>query len=432
MKQLPWKLLTAPTVTALCLGATTTLYAEDHATDARLRALEHELGMLRSELASEKAANVQQSTYRATDFVAGEMAPLPPLDPIDDDAIFVQPKQSAVTELKLRGRMHYQFGYASADDYSDFNTQEFRRVRLGIDGKLLDNWKFHLNGNILPSSGSTNLEDAYIQYNGLDWTTISFEKLRPRFGAELSTSSSKIKTVERSNLSNHFDPGKITGVSLAGDTGILDWQVGAYNGEAGDQRSSERTASGNEGVPESLINASIGLDLSEQVGLDKFAFRLDYINNNDDDGIDQNFSSPEEAWAASLSLNSGRFSLLAEYVQADLHNGGDVSGFYVIPSFMITDKLEAAFRYEWMEGDDGATFRHQSRYARRAVADDPGLPSLGSVRGEEYWAVYGGLNYYVNKSLHLMFGVEYADLDDTNTGDSVSAVTGFGAVRLEF
>lgn len=431
MKPLPWKLLTAPTLTALCLGATTSLYANDPATDARLRALEHELGMLRTELASEKAAN--NSSQRATDFVAGEMmAPLPPLDPIDSDAIFVKPKQSAVTELKLRGRMHYQFGYASADGYSDFSTHEFRRVRLGVDGKLLDNWTFHLNGNIKPDSGGTNLEDAYIRYNGLDWTTISFEKLRPRFGAELGTSSSKIKTVERSNLSNYFDPGKITGVSLAGAAGILDWQVGAYNGEQGDQRSSERTDLGNEGVPEYLLNASIGIDLSDQVGLDELKFRLDYINNNDDDGIDQPFSGPEEAWAANVSLKSGNFSLLAEYAQADLHNGGEVSGFFVIPSLMLTDKLEAVFRYEQMEGDDGATFRHQSRYARRAIADDPGVPSLGGVRGEEYWAVYGGLNYYINKSVKVMFGAEYADLEDTNTGDSVSAVTGFGAVRVEF
>jgi phosphate-selective porin len=429
MKPLPWKFLTA---SALCLGATTSLHANDHATDARLRALEHELGLLRTELASEKAANSQLS-QRATDFVAGEMAPLPPLDPIDDDAIFVQPKQSAVTELKVRGRMHYQFGYSSADEsgYSDYSTHEFRRLRLGASGKLLDDWKFELQGNILPDSSSTSLHSAYIDYTGWDGLNLSFHKDRPRFGAELKTSSSNIKTVERSNLSNLVDPKQITGMSLAGDMGIFNWQVGSYNGELG--RNQETTDLGNEGVPEYAVNASLGVDLSEVVGVDRFAMRLDYIYNSDDDDLGSNaLNSYEDLIAASIDFGIGGFSIAAEYIQADLHNDGDLSGFWIMPSLMLTEKLEAVVRYENIEAEDGATIRHQSRYARRNVASDVGTTSLGSIRGEEYWAVYGGLNYYINKSVKLMFGAEYADLDDTNTGDSISAITGFSALRLEF
>ncbi len=434
MNPKPTKLLLNVSAVGVALGTAMSLHASEPATEARLRALEHELTLLRTELATEKAAHARAK--RATDFVAGEYVapPVDPIiDPVDSDDVFVTPKQSAVTELKVRGRMHYQFGYSEADDYSDFHTFEWRRVRLGVDGKLLDNWSFHLMANLLPDSSSTNLDSAYIQYNGLDWTTLSFEKLRPRFGAELNTSSSKIKTVERSLLSNTMDPGKITGMSLRGDYGVFDWQVGAYNGEIGDQRSSERTDNGNEGVPEYLLNASVGLDFSEFLGLDTAAIRLDYINNSDDDGISQRFAAPEDAFAASISLQSGAFSLIAEYIQADLHSGGDIQGFHIIPSVMLTDKLEAVLRYERVEGDDDATLRHQSRYARRVVADDPGTPSAGSVRGEEYWALYGGLNYYINKSLKIMFGVEYAELDDIiDDGDSLETITGFGALRLEF
>ena len=417
-------LLSASAV-CLTLGSALSLQADEPATDARLRALEHELSILRQELSAEKASKAQ----RPTDFVAGEYVPEPMIDPVDRDDVFVTPKQSAVTELKVRGRMHYQFGYASADDYGDFHTHELRRLRLGVSGKLLDDWSFELVGNI-KESGSA-LEDAYIRYNGLDWTTISFEHLRPRFGAELNTSSSKIKTVERSNISNHFDPGKITGVSLSGDYGIFDYQIGAYNGESGDQRTSERTLNGNEGVPEYLLNASVGLDFSEQVGLDQLTFRFDYIDNADDDGINQNFGS-ESAWAASVSLASGNFSLMAEYIHAELFGGGEVDGFYILPSVMLTDKLEAVLRYENMEADSGGSIRHQSRYARRVVASDPGIGSAGA-RGEDYWALYGGVNYYINKSLKLMFGVEYAELDDiSGRSDSIDTITGFGAVRLEF
>ncbi len=427
MKLTPKKHLFKASALCLTLGTALSLQANEPATDARLRALEHELSVLRQELSAQKAIKSQ----RPTDFVAGEDYIPAPMDPVDRDDVFVTPKQSAVTELKVRGRMHYQFGYASADDYGDFSTQEWRRLRLGVSGKILDDWSFEIVGNVQTSDSSTLLEDAYLRYNGLDWTTLTFEHLRPRFGAELNTSSSKIKTVERSNLSNSFDPGKITGVNFAGDYGIFDYQLGAYNGESGDQRSSERTLNGNEGVPEYLLNASIGLDFSEQVGLDELAFRLDYIDNADDDGIDQKFG-PESAWAASVSLASGPFSFMAEYVHAELFGGGEVDGFYLMPSVMLSDKLEAVLRYESMEADGGASVRHQSRYARRVVASDPGVGSAG-VRGEDYWALYGGVNYYINKSLKLMFGVEYAELDDIGgRGDSIDTITGFGAVRLEF
>ena len=43
------------------------------------------------------------------------------------------------------------------------------------------------------------------------------------------------------------------------------------------------------------------------------------------------------------------------------------------------------------------------------------------------------MNYYINKSLKFMFGVEYAELDDiSGSRDSIDTVTGFGAIRLEF
>lgn len=422
------KQLFAVSTVCVTLGAVATSHANDPATDARLRALEHELSILRTELSAERAAKTQ----RPTDFVAGEYTPPPMVDPIDSDDVFVTPKQSAITELKVRGRMHFQGGYSQSDDHSDFHTLEWRRLRLGVSGKLLDDWSFEIVGNMQTSSGSTLLEDAYLRYNGLDWATISLVHLRPTFGGELGTSSSKIKTVERSLLSNTMDPGKITGLNFAGDYGIFNWQLGAYNGEKTDQRSSERTDLGNEGVPEYLLNASVGLDFSEHVGFDKLAFGLDFISNKDNDGLGgQNFA-PEEAWAAHVSFANGPFSLLAEYVQADYDGGGEISGFYVIPSVMITDKLEGVLRYENVQSDGGATLRHQSRYARRVIASDPGTRS-GGTRGEDYWALYGGVNYYVNKSLKLMFGVEYAELDDiVGGGDSLDTLSGFAAVRLEF
>lgn len=407
------KLKPAAIAVALTAMASGFASASDPALQARIENLEKELNSLK------EALSAQQESENVTSKVAGGgPAILPPMvdSAGDDGSVFVTPKGSAVTDLKLRGRMHTQLGYSSGDgDFSDYNTLELRRIRFGVQGKLLDDWSFEIMANFLSSDP---LHSAYIQYNGWDWGTFEVLKDRPMFGAELKTSSSKIKTVERSLLSNTFEPGQISGANLHGSAGIVNWYLGGFNGEVG--RNTSNTAS------KYLISASLGVDLGETIGADRFNLRLDYIHNSDDLNVASHRTSDglafEDAFAASIDLGLGNFNLVAEYMKGDTHSGGDVSGFYVMPSFMITDKLEGVLRGEWVEGDD-ALLGHQSRYASR-ITPKPG-------RGDEYWAVYGGLNYYINKSVKLMLGVEFAELDQPG-GDSIETISGWSALRVEF
>jgi phosphate-selective porin OprO/OprP len=81
------------------------------------------------------------------------------------------------------------------------------------------------------------------------------------------------------------------------------------------------------------------------------------------------------------------------------------------------------YQYAASEAEDGV--RLQSRYEREA-------PELASQYGDNYHAVYAGLNYYIcDHNLKLMAGVEYATMDQ-DTGRNYESVTFMTGVRLYF
>ncbi|MEM9621055.1 MAG: hypothetical protein AAF993_05350, partial [Pseudomonadota bacterium] len=109
----------------------------------------------------------------------------------------------------------------------------------------------------------------------------------------------------------------------------------------------------------------------------------------------------------------------------------DPLGIVLLPTYTIVpDKLEAAFRYQWAHsGADTGVPRSSSSRGIRRVARKEGL---GTGNGEDYHAVYAGLNYYIaGDNVKLMTGVEY----ETIRGDSERELDGVSfwlAARIYF
>ena len=96
-------------------------------------------------------------------------------------------------------------------------------------------------------------------------------------------------------------------------------------------------------------------------------------------------------------------------------------GFYVLPSYKITDKLEGVFRYQYM--DSGREQRTQ-RYGHDGDGD-----RNARLNVQNYHSVYGGFQYFLSgENLKLMGGYEYAwgellgNDTDINTGSWQLAV----------
>lgn len=322
------------------------------------------------------------------------------------------PAGSNFKDFRIRGRIQTQFGYVRAEDDTgsdDYSTLEMRRVRLGVQGTLLQNVRAQLEANLVPGS-DFSMRSAFLQWREHEAAYVKVGYDRPAFGFERTTSSASIYTVERSNLTNTIISDDMLGLSVDGKIAPFTYGAGIYT---------NRDNTNPAGNSRYLYNGSAGLNLDRLVPEgQKLAIRGDVILNDDAEG---NFGF-EEGFSLSAHYGLGPFDLRAEYLHANAFDGDSTNGWYILPSYFVTDKFQLVGRYEWMESDAAAGIRSPSRYARR-VAD---------LRGDEFRAFYAGANYYFKGDANkLMAGVELSELESELAGEQ-EAVTVYGAWRVLF
>ena len=109
--------------------------------------------------------------------------------------------------------------------------------------------------------------------------------------------------------------------------------------------------------------------------------------------------------------------------------GGSFHALMVMPYYWILeDRLQAVFQYQYAGASEDNGIRANSRYLRSQHSTGV---DVNSGRGDELHTLYAGLNYhFCGDNLKLMGGVEYATLD-TPKGD-VDAFTWLVAFRTFF
>lgn len=332
---------------------------------------------------------------------------------LSTDQPAITPAGSNFKDFRIRGRIQTQFGYVRADDAGgekdSYSTLELRRVRLGVQGTLLQNVRAQLEANFVPGSDVT-MRSAFLQWRDHEAAYVKVGYDRPAFGFERTTSSASIFTVERSNLTNTIISEDMLGVSVDGKVVPFNYGIGIYtNRDNTNPAGSERY----------LYNASTGVNLDHLVSDDqKVRFRADVILNDDAGG---NFGF-EEGYSVGAHYGFKAFDLRAEYLHADSFDGDTTNGWYVLPSYFVTEKFQLVGRYEWMKADAADGIRSPSRYSRR----------VGDLRGDQFQALYAGANYYFKGDANkVMLGVELSEIDDTPAGDQ-EAITVYGAWRVLF
>lgn len=403
----------------LCLGGTL------HASDQPLLDLLVANGTITQEQADDVRRQLAQAAAQAEEappsHPAGVATARPTAPAPAPERVLVSPARNTISELKIRGRIQGQVAYSdgsnsgTSGDAGNYNTFELRRVRLGVQGKIFDDWRFLVEANVLTD---TDLDSATLTWTGHPLANITFGKAKPQFGHEENTSSASILTLERSRLTGIFNGGKPLGLRVHGNAGMFGYYAGVFNGESVE---TGRMASD---MDSALWNLSGELKLDELIG-DGHQLRLrgDYLHRDADDG----YYRFEHAFALSGHYVLGAFDLRAEYMWGEDEDNAQIHGFYVMPSLYLVPKtLQAVLRYENISGDDGVSLG-RNRYADRV----PGL--YGS--GNDYVAYYAGLNYYIyGDNLKLMAGIERAESKD---GSTVSAAKGrsttlISGVRMQF
>ncbi|MEX2606429.1 MAG: porin [Kiritimatiellia bacterium] len=338
----------------------------------------------------------------------------------------VMPDNKWAQKMEIRGRVHVQAAYVDGDNdvnSGDYSTFELRRARMGARIALPNNFRGHIEGNLMPDP---SLRAAYIQWREHKPAYIKVGYDKPLSSLEENTSSSAILTVERSNLTNTLAaPGETVGLLVEGEMAPLFYGFGLYNDE-GDVRNTEKESA------EYLFNARGGVELELAEDSTLIAM-VTYLQSDDPNGnVGGDY---EDVTIASLHFTSGAFDIRAEYMIGSAEDS-DTDGFYIQPSMMLSDKLQAVVRYEQMESDDAKGIRATSRYGRRSDAVITGVDEEGgnivADKGDEFSALYAGLNYYLSGNGNkIMLGVEFNELSNTSAGD-YETTTVFTAWRTLF
>jgi phosphate-selective porin OprO/OprP len=264
------------------------------------------------------------------------------------------------------------------------------------------------------------LFEAYGSYSLSDSLSINAGRRKPPFTEEYRTSTKKILTFERSLLVNQVHPTNLAGTWVNGSVSGFSYDLGIYSGELDEAFGDLDAGAG--------ALASIGYEFSGGGDGRRSRLGLDYLYN---DGDSRN--AQMKPYDHSLSLNyegkyGGPFEVRSDLIYASgIDGASDVFGIVIMPAYHLTEKLQAVLRYQWATSDEVGGLKLQNRYERQ-------VPGLVSTVGDEYHAVYTGLNYYIyGNKLKLMAGIEYSTMDQL--GHSVGGFdgwTGFAGLRMYF
>ena len=341
-----------------------------------------------------------------------------------------------IQELGIFGRFHYQTawidGSSDGQDFWYHNGGDFRRVRLGARAKFLNYFHLWANADLVRDTSSSiggvdwgyqNLYEAQLLFNAqkaFNWDShskfnIGYGKSEIKVAYESLTSSKKIKTVERSAISNKIFSAPMTGAWIDAKTGKFGYYAGVFSTAL-----DEEIAGWDAGE---LYHTRVSYDLTDNTGLDQSALHaaFSYINHKEETGVALNYK-----WATSLAFTAekGRANYLMNLIYGDNRDdalddrGGQFWGFVFMPSYWITENnLEAVFRYQYAGASESKGIRINSRYARSAgTVEQEDIPILAGGRGDQHHSAYLGLNYhFCGNNSKVMGGIEYDDFKSGST-----------------
>jgi len=389
------------------------------------------------------AAILAGGTLSAGDYgkaIIDDKVPIEPwtiCDVFDMNTLY-ESESGFIRGVALHGRYQGQF-ISQQEEINDtvnngYHRWQHRRFRLGMEVELANDITFYAEANIAAGVPLTtdyfisDYQDFYLEWEPSDDFTLRVGKQKQHMTLEDTESSKRIQTVERSPIVNEVAGARPWGAVVEFDTGEFDHEVGAwlYGGHL-DQPSWLDTGSA------AGFSYNVYFPITETI-----TGHFDYVffdNDNGTRGGDGGTDAPESfgpayenTFAAGVEVDDGRFGLFTDLIYASgrvgsgsIPDGSDTWGFYILPSYDITDKLQAVFRYAYMaEG-------REQRTARFSV------PPGNRQNVENYNSFYAGFQYFIcGENMKLMAGYDYSTGNIVATNDDVKTGSWQFAVRTYF
>jgi hypothetical protein len=220
----------------------------------------------------------------------------------------------------------------------------FEDVIVSFGGGLDDfTWRVSFD---LATSGSIELEDAYVTFNATPEVAITWGQFNAPMFRSGNVDPEQMLFIDRSllgEMSRDFD----NGIAVSGEIDGLDWMVAAQNGDDGSDellntfaRISYDIGNGAWAASDGSLHAS-GEEVDATIGLS--------YNDYEDDGLDA-------VIGLEFGMTRGPLSISAEFA-----DGGDndvlagslgESPLAFTVGYLFADNMEAAFRHEDRDTDD--------------------------------------------------------------------------------
>ncbi len=340
--------------------------------------------------------------------------------------LYDNPDNPFVQMIAFTGRYQGQAWGLNSNEGSA-SGWENRRARFGGKIAFLQTWSAAITFNANLDGETTgrfveSYEDFALIWNPAPWFEFEIGLYKVPITNEWRESSNRIITVERSNFINQAVPPKLGGFLITGevagftdDSAVIygaglytasrddDWELPTFDGSA-------------------LLYGGLGYRWND-------AHELRFDNAVLTDNSPENVTRPY-SYVAALSYEGFFFDEKLR-LQSDLvtavanEDQGDLFGLIILPSYRLTPRIELVGRYQFLVSDEETGVGLQRRYERRA-------PDLPSSRGNNYHALYAGVNYYLYKDrMKVMGGLEYSHID-LPAGSDFDQFSLFGAFRVWF
>lgn len=349
--------------------------------------------------------------------------------------VAVVPGGQSTQRLSLGMRVQMQYAHLDTDiDGAAFgpaatNRVFLRRMYLTLRAELSQNW----GATVTYDFASAAYDGAFFNWEASPELTFSFGLRKVNVAYEERASSGNIRALERSSVTRYF-----VGSNNGRRLGAASYRVGAFlDGKTGLSSTLGFVYSAAVTTPERNENftlaSSAGDGSTNRVALwgsagitGRFANKGIWVAGvgtgflpdqggagvaNLGRGFDLNL------YSVYLDLNAARFGFMAEFLAADVEGGvsatrdASPSGFFVQPSILLTDTIEAVVRYAWLDSDGRGV--NLSDVVRSA-------PSGGTMNQSTEW--YAGANWYLRgNDLKYQLGVVYAKTRETVNGGPAEA-----------
>jgi phosphate-selective porin OprO and OprP len=326
-------------------------------------------------------------------------------------------------EFKLRGRMHLDTAMWDEDNVPLNDSTFFRRTRLGVTGKIDENWSGMIEYDFAENNTAAN--DVMINRK-LGNGTLKIGQFKVPMGLSELTSSNNILFIERPSNSNAIVDARRIGIGYDWFDGDLGFQTMAYSRPIGGSQAGD--------APIGLAGRFV---YAPKVGDGLFHFGLSaaYEDRRDDNTL--RFRDRPEArpgggvrlidtgnvtlventlkYGLELAYQAGPFSIEGEYLSADVsrETGAEptFSGYHVQTSYVLTGEKR---------GYRGGVFRgvtpgQASRGAWELAARYSSVDLIDAgFQGGKQENITLGVNYYASANVRFMLNYIMIDVTDSN------------------